>query len=168
MRVLFLSLMVSVSALSLLAQTSELSGHVVDPSAQVVPGAEVTVTRAGTSAAQRTTTNDSGYFFFPNLIPGQYAVRVVKTGFKTLDRDGITLLTVDRLHLDLQLEIGSATDTITVTGDASLLELGSPSVNTSVNTREYDQLPQIQYNRMRSPATFLYLAPGVQGKITTA
>ena len=150
------------------AQTSELTGRVTDPSGQPVPNARVTGTRQGTDAPQERSTNQAGYFFFQNVIPGVYKLKVEMAGFKTIDREGITIATADRARADFQLEIGALAETVNVNEDTSLLQVGSADISTTINTREYDQLPQIQYNRMRSPATFLYLSPGVQGKITTA
>lgn len=148
-------------------QASELSGRVTDPTGNVVPGAEITLTRQGTQTVQERATNETGYFFFPSVQPGTYEVRVAKGGFKTIQRSGVIIATADRARLDFQLELGSVSETLTVVGDASLLQLGSAEVSAVVTAREYDRLPQIQYNRMRSPANFLYLSPGVMGQITT-
>ena len=159
-------LLLLVSA-GLYGQTSELSGRVTDPTGNIVPAAEITLTRQGTQTVQERATNDTGYFFFPSLQPGKYDIRVAKSGFKSIQRDGITIATADRARLDFQLELGSVAETLTVVGDASLLQLGSAEVSTVVTARQYEQLPQIQYNRMRSPANFLYLSPGVMGNVTT-
>jgi hypothetical protein len=151
------------------AQTSaEFSGRVTDPSGNIVPGAQISLTRQGTESAEQRSTNEAGYFFFPDLIPAKYDIRVAKDGFKTVLREGVTIVTADRARLDFQLELGSVAMTVNVSGDTSLLQVSSADVSTSVTSREYDQLPQIQYNRRRSPGTFLYLAPGVQGKIVSA
>jgi hypothetical protein len=147
------------------AQTTELSGRVTDVQGQPVPGVNVTVTRQGTQVEWRTSTNSDGYFFFPNVQPGEYAIQLQREGFKTIDRSGIRVYTADRRRVDFSLEIGTVTETINVTADAPLLQTGSAETASVVTSREYERLPQIQFNRMRSPATFLYLTPGVLGQV---
>jgi hypothetical protein len=102
------------------------------------------VTRLGTESAEQRSTNEAGYFFFPDLIPAKYDIRVAKDGFKTVLREGVTIVTTDRARLDFQLELGSIAVTVNVSGDASLLQVSSADISTSVTSREYDQLPQIQ------------------------
>ena len=151
--------------LALLAQSTELTGRVTDPSGQLVPNASIRLTQQSTLLALETKSNDSGYYFFPRVQPGQYRISVASQGFKTVERSGITIASADRRRLDFQLELGSVTDTVKVTADASQLQLDSAEVSTTVSSREYAKLPQIQYNRMRSPANFIYLSPGVHGNV---
>ncbi|MBK9170284.1 MAG: TonB-dependent receptor [Bryobacterales bacterium] len=142
-----------------------MSGRITDPTGQTVAGVAVRLVRDGTRTTLDTVTNEAGYYFFPNLQPGTYEVRVSQDGFKSIQRDGVTVATADRQRLDFRLELGAVTETVTVTADASLLQVGSAEVATTVTARDYERLPQIQFNRMRSPATFLYLSPGVLGNV---
>src|SRR5204862_7694046 len=103
-----------VLALGLHAQTSaELSGRVTDPSGNIVPGAQIVLTREGTGAVQDRETNETGYFFFPDLLPGKYDVRVRKDGCKSIQREGVTIAASDHARLDFQLELGQVTATAT-------------------------------------------------------
>lgn len=149
------------------AQSTELSGRLTDPSGQVVPNATVQLTAEATQTQLKTQSNESGYFFFPNLQPGVYRIAISASGFKTLERSGVTILSADRRRLDLSLDLGSVTDTVTVTADAPQLQMDSAETVTTVSAREFGKLPQIQFNRMRSPANFTYLSPGVHGNIGT-
>jgi hypothetical protein len=162
MRILTL---LALAPLALFAQSTELTGRVTDPSGQLVPGASIRLTQQSTLLALETKSNDSGYYFFPRVQPGLYRISVASQGFKTVERTGITIASADRRRVDFQLELGSVTDTVNVTADASQLQLDSAEVSTTVSSREYAKLPQIQYNRMRSPANFIYLSPGVHGNV---
>src|SRR5688572_8605484 len=98
------------SALSHTAAAQEfrgsISGSVTDPNGAVVPGATVTVKNVETSIANSITTNDSGAFTVPFLLPGKYTVTVANTGFKTSVLENVTVGVDDRLSLDFKLEIG--------------------------------------------------------------
>lgn len=150
----------------LFAQTTEITGRITDPQDQIVPGARVRLLRGNTQTALEATANESGYYVFPNLPSGSYQMTVTRDGFKTAQREGITISTTDKVRLDIRLELGAVNETVSVTADAPLLEVSSAAVTTTVSSREYERLPQIQFNRMRSPATFLYLSPGVLGQVS--
>lgn len=154
------------SLVPLLAQSTELAGRIVDPQDQIVPGARVRLLRASTQTVIETTSNEAGYYAFPNLPSGSYQLSVTRDGFKTALRDGLTISTADKRRVDIRLELGAVNETISVSADASLLEVSSAAVTTTVSSRDYERLPQIQFNRMRSPATFLYLSPGVFGQVS--
>ncbi len=147
-------------------QSTELTGRITDPQDQIVPGARVRIVRTTTQTVFETVSNESGYYVYPNLPSGTYQISVAREGFKTAERSGITVATADKRRLDIRLELGAVSETVSVTADASVLEVSSASVTTTVNSLDYERLPQIQYNRMRSPATFLYLSPGVFGQVS--
>lgn len=167
MRIIYSLALFVITAISLLAQSTTLTGRVTDPVGQIVIGATVRLVRVETRVESETTSNDAGYYFFPNIQPGNYNIAVSQAGFKAVQRSGINVATADKKRLDIQLELGSVNETITVSGDASQLQLDSAEVASTVTSREYARLPQIQFNRMRSPANFLYLSPGVHGNIGT-
>lgn len=156
-----------VASSCLWAQSTELSGRIIDPTGHIVAGATVRITRDATSQPSETQSNDAGYYFYPHVQPGVYRIFVSKSGFKTIEREGVTIATADRRRVDFQLELGQAAETVSVTADATQLQLDSAEVATTVTSREFAKLPQIQYNRMRSPANFTYLSPGVHGNIGT-
>src|SRR5262245_42982406 len=98
-----------------------LSGDIVDQAGAAVPGATVTVTDVGRNLSRTVVTSENGSYTVQGLAPGAYQVRVELSGFRPLTRDGVRLSTGETIRLDLRLEIGAVTETVTVTGDAPLL-----------------------------------------------
>jgi len=79
-----------------------ITGTVTDSQQAVVGGAGVTVTNIGTNTTTRLTTNSSGYYEAPLLLPGNYSVTVQMSGFKRYVRSGITLAIGERLQIDVR------------------------------------------------------------------
>ncbi len=131
-------------AASAFAQTSTgtLSGVVLDPSGAVIPGAEVSLIGTDTGEqARRITTNASGAFAAPLLRPSTYTVEVTATGFKKLVRKGIVLRVDEQIGLQLTLETGSTTDSVTVSASAELVEATSNTVGQVVDDKTIQELP---------------------------
>lgn len=105
-----------------LAQTTSVSGKVVDQSGGVVPGVTVTLT-AVTGAVKTTVTNEVGSFQFPQLAPGTYAIKAELAGFKTASLEKLELLVDTPVVLSLKLEVGQISETVTV--EASAIKLNT-------------------------------------------
>ncbi|MBI3209390.1 MAG: TonB-dependent receptor, partial [Candidatus Solibacter usitatus] len=148
------------------AQTAQTTGRVIDPSGSIVAGARVVAENVATGVRAETMTNDQGYYVIASLRPGSYRMSVQKEGFRPLVRTGIVLLADDKDRIDFSLEIGSLSESVTVTGDVSQLKTDSAEMATSITGREYNRLPLIQVGRMRSPANFVFLVPGVHGNLS--
>src|SRR5688572_18536106 len=101
-----------------------ISGTVTDPNGAVVPGARATVKNVGTNIGVNVTTNESGTYVVPFLVPGTYAVSIVGDGFKTSTRENVQVSVDDRLTLDFKLEIGTAAE-VNIVADTEVLERGS-------------------------------------------
>lgn len=112
-------LIISVPAL---AQTTSVSGKVIDQGGGVVPGVQVTLT-AVTGAVKTTVTNEVGVFQFPQLAPGTYSVKAELKGFKTASVDKLDVLVDTPVVLNLKLEIGQLSETVTV--EASAVKLNT-------------------------------------------
>ncbi len=141
LKTLFLTLTL---AAALLAQTSTgtLSGVVLDPSGAVIPGAEINLIGTETGEqARRLTTNGEGGFTAPLLRPSTYTVEVTATGFKKLVRKGIVLRVDEQLSLQLTLETGATTDSVTVSATAELIEATSNTVGQVVDDKTIQELP---------------------------
>jgi hypothetical protein len=149
-RTLMVCVVLLLAGMSCFAQESRgsITGKVVDPANAVVPGAKVTVTNAETNVSTDATTNSTGYWEVNFLTPGEYIVTVESPGFKTLKRAGITLDTGNRLALDLKMEIGESSTSVTVTADASLLNSTTASTGRVLNTQDMAELPYGQMNPM--------------------
>lgn len=128
----------------LAAQTStgEISVSVTDASGAVVPAASVSVTGSETGNVLRTlSTNERGLASVPLLPPGSYDISVNLQGFKTALRKGITVSAGSIVSLPLQLETGNASESITVSGEAPLLEEKSATLGHVVNEQQIQTLP---------------------------
>ena len=95
-----------------------LSGSVTDPSDAVVPGASVTLTQLETGVERTFTTDQNGFYSFPELAPGDYMVTVVASGFQTA-QSTVSIRVNQLARVDLGLQLGSTTETITVQAIAS-------------------------------------------------
>jgi hypothetical protein len=138
-------------------------GTVKDQSSAVVPGVQVLVTNLGTGVTQRTVTNSQGLYRVDNLPIGNYEVSFSKSGFKVLDRKGITLLISQAAEVDATLQVGAATETVDVTAASPILQTENAAVSTNLSGQEQSQLPlNVQGGRTLTTFMFAYV-PGVEG-----
>ncbi|MCC6294852.1 MAG: carboxypeptidase regulatory-like domain-containing protein, partial [Bryobacterales bacterium] len=117
---LLLSLCLSVAAF---AQTfGDISGEVRDQTGAVVGGVAVTLTNTGTNATRTTESNDQGIYAFPALQPGQYTLKAEKQGFKVFTRTGIAVEVQLSARINIDMQVGSVSETIEVSAQAALLQ----------------------------------------------
>jgi hypothetical protein len=133
-----------------------ISGRVTDPHDSGIPGVKVVVTNLATGVASSLVTNDKGAYTAPLLIPGSYSVAAEREGFKKAS-NVVTLSVNDSLQVDLRLEIGSVSETVTVTESAPVLESSNASVGLVLGNKEMTDLPVAHGN----PYQLIALAPGV-------
>src|SRR5687768_13247466 len=105
--------LIVLSPISLRAQEARgtISGTVMDSNKAVVPGARVTITNVAMGITNTATTNESGLYTVPYLIPGTYRVIAEAAGFKKYIREGIALQVNDKLEIDAVLEVGGSQET---------------------------------------------------------
>src|SRR5712692_6423858 len=146
-------------ALPLLAQSPNgvLNGLVVDPSNQVIVGADIVGVNDVTGVQYATKTNGEGIYVLPSLPPGPYRLQVSKVGFKTLIKPDITLNVQDALAINFTLPVGALSETVTVEGGAPLVNTESAAVSTVVDRQFAENLPM----NGRSFQTLIELTPGV-------
>jgi len=138
-------------------------GTVTDASGAVVPNAKVAVIQTTTNLKMETATNEAGQYRVPNLPIGDYKVTFEASGFKTAIREGIRLSIQDVLRVDARLEVGSTTESMTVTAEVSLLKTDTPEVGTLMGTKEVIDLP-LGFSGGRYAENFAFkLTPGVGG-----
>ena len=104
-------------------------------------GTTVTVTNPQTNATRTATTNASGNYVFPALLPGVYDVRVEAQGFQPEVRNGVQLQVQQEARLDFQLKVGSLTEAVEVTGGAPLLTTENATVGTVIDNQRIIDLP---------------------------
>jgi hypothetical protein len=149
-----------VSAGSAFAQfdRATISGTVKDAQGGVVPGVTVTVTNTATQQQRTTVTDGSGFYTFPNLLPGRYDISAELQGFKKASRTGVQLDAAGALTLDFGLDPGAITEEVTVTAEASLMQT-DVAVRKTVEAKDIEQLSFLGRNPIGVPA----LKPGVIG-----
>ncbi len=147
------------SPLPVLAQEyrATLTGLVADAQGGVLPGATVTATHVETGTAHVATTEASGTYTFAFLTPGNYTIAAELQGFTRLVRENVRLSTGQRVTLDLKLEVGNMTESVTVQGEAALLSTGTASVGVVVDSAQIDSLPMSG----RAPSSLIKLSAGV-------
>lgn len=128
------------------AGSGELTGEVTDSSAGLVAHATVSVTHVETNQTYTSTTSDQGVYAFSSLKPGLYTVVVDAVGFKQFVRKQVTVTTGERVRIDVELSVGSATETITVTADAAPLRTDSATMGQAVRSLTITALPLAQRN----------------------
>src|ERR1035441_7609330 len=121
----WLFILAAVSAvMGLMAQsiTSSLIGTVTDSSGAVVPNATIIATNVATNARGQAATDSVGNYLLLQLSPGSYTVEVSAPGFKKSLHSAIVLELQEQARLDVKLEVGSASDTVTVDRKSTRLE----------------------------------------------
>jgi hypothetical protein len=137
------------------AQTgfASISGRVADHSGLVIQKAEVTLKNLDTNVAITSQTNNDGIYSFPSVPPGNYVMRVEKQGFRSVDVTGMTLYTQDQLARNFTLEVGSTSESVTVTAGTTN---DSPAVSLTVEREFIEDMPL----NGRSLTDLVGLAPG--------
>jgi hypothetical protein len=145
--------------------TADLSGRVLDASGAAIPGAHIDLTAAATGIHQQTVSSATGDYLFTNLNPGPYSLDVSDAGFQHLHRTGITVILGQTVDVDLALAAGGDQQTITVNGDALLLQAETSNIETNIpgttelamplNSRNFIQLSTLAPGVELPPGTLL-------------
>ena len=147
------------SAFTCKAQTvaATLVGTVTDTTGGVVPNVKVTVVESATNQTRVVITNESGNYSVPNVAPGPYAITVEASGFRREVRSGVDVLVNTTSRVDFSLLPGAATETITVTDTAPLLQTDRADVSTKLEAEKLENLP---IGNNRNFQSLLNLIPG--------
>src|SRR5258706_8266937 len=142
----------------LLAQSSSaaITGQISDPTKAVLPQAKVTAVNNNTNVKYSTQTNQTGTYVIPSLPPGDYRIEIEKTGFHSIVKPDVTLHVQDRIELNFEMAVGSASETVTVSGGAPLVNTQDASVSTVVDRHFVENVPL----NGRSFQTLISLTPG--------
>ena len=138
--------------------TSAILGTVTDSSGALIPDVPVTVTDTGTGYSRTVTTDANGAYNVDNVQPGEYKIRVAKSGFKEQILTGVTVQVDERARIDIKLEVGSATERVEVQAESPVIETDSSTVGKVIDTTEVLQLPLNGRNFLQ----LAELTPGVQ------
>ena len=134
--------------LSLLSQDTQgrISGVVTDQTGGAMAGAAVTVTDVQRGTSRILTTDESGLYAAPNLFPGAYLVRAEAKGFKTFEHSGILLEVGQDLRLDVTLQAGVQTTTVTVNGEVTPVDATNATLGGTLSNETINDLPLIGRN----------------------
>ncbi len=121
--------------------TGTITGTARDATGAVVPGADVTIRNTRTGTERRVTTSGEGQYVATALPVGTYEVVVERQGFKKAAAQGIRLSVDERLVVDVTLEVGSVTETTTVTAAVALLEMETAATSGLVDSKKVMDLP---------------------------
>src|SRR6266852_927111 len=138
-------------------ETATLSGTVTDPTGAVVAGAEVRAVRIDTATNYVSTTNTSGLYLIVGLQPGRFRIFVTKQGFKQIQLTDVTLNVQETVSRNFSLEVGAASETVTVRADDLHINTTDATVSTVVDRQFAENLPMTG----RSFQTLIELTPGV-------
>jgi Carboxypeptidase regulatory-like domain len=133
------------------------SGLVSDPTGSPFPGAKVTVTEIRTGTKNETLADSAGQYTAPFLLPGDYNISVQAPNFKKYTRQNMHLGAGDHIVIDVPLEVGDASQSVSVTADVPLLTSENASVGQAITTKEVEELPL----NGRTPMVLASLSVGV-------
>ena len=133
------------------------TGRVTDSTGALVAGASVRIVQTGTNMATTAASNERGVYELLNLLPGEYRLQVEKEGFRRHERGPIEVRVGDVVAIDVVLEVGAVSESVTITAEAPLVESSTASVGQVVESRQLHNLPL-----PGGAATYLMqLSPGV-------
>src|SRR3984893_14428504 len=141
-RLCCLTLIACVAVSPALAQTGSatVQGSVTDPTAAVVPNADVTLTQAATSVAQRTKTNAAGLFVFPASPIGAYKITVASAGMETWEGE-IVLQAGLAAEVHASLRVGAASTQVTVGDVTPMIDTSTPTISERLDRARIEQFP---------------------------
>ncbi len=158
-KMLLLSALACLGALPLMSQevSAGITGRVTDPSGGSIVGATVTAKDLDRQTPWTTKTNEDGIYAFPRIPVGRYDLKVEATGFKTYLNPDFTLEVNQRARVDVVLQVGALAETVTVTGEAPVMQTDTTQVGATVVATQIDHTPLIS----RNPVALTLLTAGV-------
>src|SRR5437764_13332372 len=137
-----------------------IQGRITDPSGAVVAGAQVNIRNIETGVVLNAVSNQDGNYQVPFLLPGNYSVAAEHAGFKKASRGEVRVATSAQVAVNFQLELGAATDTVTVDAKAPMLETSEPDLGLVINNQ---YVANVAISIYRNAINFARVAPGVTG-----
>jgi len=154
------------AALGLFAQSDRgtITGTVSDPAGAVVAAAAVEARNTETGGVYQTSASTTGNYTLAELPAGTYEVTVTVAGFKKYIRPGLTVQAAQTIRVDAAMEVGSATESVTVNEEAPLLKTESGELSQTVATQTMDALPVLYVGGtaygVRDPYSIVAVLPG--------
>jgi hypothetical protein len=141
LRGFWLLLLCAATASAQAVGTAQLNGTVRDEGGLVLPGVTITVTNTDTGLARTVVTNETGSYVLQNLPVGPYRFEASLQGFRTYAQTGIVLQVGANPTLAVVLGLGQLEETVTVEGNAALVETRNPGVGQVITNEQVLELP---------------------------
>jgi hypothetical protein len=155
---IFLAFLITLVGQSVKAQSNaSVSGLVTDPSGSAVPNVQITLTNEQTQTTQRATSDSTGFYSVPFVQQGEYTLAAIASGFKRFEQNAITVATAAKLTVDVHLQIGSANESVTVSGSGVEINATDAAVSTVVSQQFVENIPL----NGRSFQSLISAVPGV-------
>ncbi|MFM2125472.1 MAG: hypothetical protein RL328_1923, partial [Acidobacteriota bacterium] len=139
-----------------------LTGVVTDQTGAALPETTVVAKHVDSGFTATGNTSDTGNYTISQLLVGRYEITVERPGFKTFLRDGLTLSAAQSLRLDVVMEVGTATESVTVTAESSLLKTESGTLVHNITPAQIQALPLLPVSGfIRDPFAMVQTMPGV-------
>ena len=139
------------------AETATIAGRVTDPSGAVIPNATLHLVDLNSGIETNARTNGSGLYVIPGVAPGRYRMRAEHDGFKGSDLVGLTVNVQDNIEESFSLQVGSASESVTVTASGLNINTADAAVGTVIDHQFVENLPM----NGRSFQTLILLSPGI-------
>src|SRR5579864_8289029 len=152
----------SLPCLAQSVNSGDIRGSVTDPSGALIPGVTVTVLNVNTGVSKSFTSNDSGLYDTNSIVTGSYTLTFKKDGFGTLVRGPVSV-EVGFTTVNAELQVGAASQEVTVTSDVPLLKTETSEQSTTLEAKSMAQLPQVAGGPGVSWENFMILLPGATG-----
>jgi hypothetical protein len=139
------------------SSTATITGRVADNTGAVLPGVTVTASSPSMLGVQTAVTNDQGTYRFPAVPPGTYTLTYELPGFNTLRREGIELRLGFTATINVDLQVASLQETVTVTGESPVIDTSATRVQQNYKLEELQSIPNA-----RDMWSLLAVTPAVQ------
>lgn len=153
------------AALNAQTTNGSVQGTIVDPTGSAIGGATVTARNLDTGLTISSKTTDAGIYSLPSLPPGNYSVTVEAQGLKKYERLGVTVSIGSTISIDIQMQMGAVTESVTVSADAAQLETATSDIGATVENSLVANLPLEVSGTIRNPVQFITLIPGFVGGV---
>ena len=166
-------LMMSAAAIAQ-SDRGTITGTISDPGGAVVASASIQANQLDTGAMFNTTSTETGNYTLAQLPVGRYDIVVKVPGFKTFVRNGLVVQVAQTYRVDVTLEVGGTSESVTVTENASLLKTESGELSSNVTTQRLEDLPVLSIGAaassagLRNPYASMQLVPGAYWSANSA
>ena len=152
-------------ALNALAQSDRgtVTGTITDPSGALIPGVKISITNVETGSRSETVSTSTGNYTLSALPVGNYTLKVEREGFSGYEQTGIHVQVAVTNRIDVALQVGQSTQSISVAAEASILKTESAEQSTTISGDTINDLPinfSIGAGAVRNPLSFVQLTPG--------